>query len=334
MKVLVIGGVAAGTKAAAKLKREDRGLDVALITKDQDISYAGCGLPYYVGGMIESRDELIVNTPEKYAALTGVRVLTGREAVELDSGKKLVTAKNLITGETEAYSYDRLVIATGASSAVPPIEGVGLKGVFKMRTPDDAIRIRDYVEAERVKKAVVIGGGFIGLEVAENLLAQGVDVTVMDFASQIMPNVLDPEMADYAQRHLRKQGVRVLTGTKAEKLVGDARVTAVKTASATLPAELVVLRGHPSQYGSFWLPAASRWRMAPLRWIPAENQSPRRICRRRLRSGDQPDHRPPPSGRLWAPPLTWRGVPWPRCWPARRKPIPAFWAPAWLSCRA
>ena len=174
MKVLVIGGVAAGTKAAAKLKREDRGLDVALITKDQDISYAGCGLPYYVGGMIESRDELIVNTPEKYAALTGVRVLTGREAVELDSGKKLVTAKNLITGETEAYSYDRLVIATGASSAVPPIEGVGLKGVFKMRTPDDAIRIRDYVEAERVKKAVVIGGGFIGLEVAENLLAQGV----------------------------------------------------------------------------------------------------------------------------------------------------------------
>ena len=124
MKVLVIGGVAAGTKAAAKLKREDRGLDVALITKDQDISYAGCGLPYYVGGMIESRDELIVNTPEKYAALTGVRVLTGREAVELDSGKKLVTAKNLITGETEAYSYDRLVIATGASSAVPPIEGV------------------------------------------------------------------------------------------------------------------------------------------------------------------------------------------------------------------
>ena len=95
MKVLVIGGVAAGTKAAAKLKREDRGLDVALITKDQDISYAGCGLPYYVGGMIESRDELIVNTPEKYAALTGVRVLTGREAVELDSGKKLVTAGSL-----------------------------------------------------------------------------------------------------------------------------------------------------------------------------------------------------------------------------------------------
>ena len=241
MKVLVIGGVAAGTKAAAKLKREDRGLEVVLITKDQDISYAGCGLPYYVGGMIESREELIVNTPAKYAALTGVNVLTGREAIELDSTRKTVTAKNLVTGEIEAHSYDRLIIATGASSIVPPIEGVDLKGVFKMRTPDDAIHIRTYIKSENVKKAVVIGGGFIGLEVAENLLAQGVDVTVMDFAPQIMPNVLDPEMADYAQRHLRKQGVRVLTNTKAEALVGDVKVTAVKTVSATLPADLVVL---------------------------------------------------------------------------------------------
>ena len=294
MKVLVIGGVAAGTKAAAKLKREDRGLDVALITKDQDISYAGCGLPYYVGGMIESRDELIVNTPEKYAALTGVRVLTGREAVELDSGKKLVTAKNLITGETEAYSYDRLVIATGASSAVPPIEGVGLKGVFKMRTPDDAIRIRDYVEAERVKKAVVIGGGFIGLEVAENLLAQGVDVTVMDFASQIMPNVLDPEMADYAQRHLRKQGPcfdRNESGKAGGGCPGNGSENRLRHAARRIGG---AFGGHPSQYGVFGF---QRHRDGEGRYcggFPAENQSPRRICRRRLRSGDQPDHRPPP----------------------------------------
>ncbi len=241
MKVLVIGGVAAGTKAAAKLKREDRGMEVVLITKDQDISYAGCGLPYYIGGMIENRDGLIVNTPAKYAALTGVNVLTGREAIELDSAKKAVTARNLSNGETETYSYDRLVIATGASSVIPPIEGVDLKGVFKMRTPDDAIRVRDYVQSEHVKKAVVVGGGFIGLEIAENLLAQGVEVTVIDVASQIMPNVLDPEMADYAERHLRRQGIRVLTGVKAERLLGDAKVSAVKTPSAVLPAELVVL---------------------------------------------------------------------------------------------
>ena len=235
MQILVIGGVAAGTKAAAKLKREDRGLEVTLITKDQDISYAGCGLPYYVGGLIESRDALIVNTPEKYAALTGV------EAIELNSAEKTVKAKNLLSGETESYRYDRLVIATGASAVVPPLEGVELKGVFKMRTPDDAIRIRAYIEAANVKKAVVVGGSFIGLEAAENLHAQGVEVTVIDFASQLLPNVLDPEMADYAKRHLQKQGIRVLTGTKAEKLLGDGRVTAVRTDTAALPAELVVL---------------------------------------------------------------------------------------------
>ena len=121
MKILVIGGVAAGTKTAAKLKRENRDFAVMLITKDPDISYAGCGLPYYIGGKIESREELIVNTPEKYAALTGVQVYTGREATALDSKAKIVTAKNLQTGEEEQYPYDRLVIATGASPVLPPI---------------------------------------------------------------------------------------------------------------------------------------------------------------------------------------------------------------------
>ena len=117
MKVLIIGGVAAGTKAAAKLKREDRSLEATVITKDKDISYAGCGLPYYVGGLIESRDELIVNTPQKYSGLTGVQVLTGKEAVALDAGKKEVTVRDADTGDIEACSYDRLVIATGASPA-------------------------------------------------------------------------------------------------------------------------------------------------------------------------------------------------------------------------
>ena len=130
MKVLVIGGVAAGTKTAAKLKREDRSAKVTLITKDKEISYAGCGLPYYVGGLIEERDELVVNTPAKFAALTGVTVFTGREAVCLDSNSKTVQATNLETNETEVYSYDRLVIAVGASAAVPPVEGIDKKGVF------------------------------------------------------------------------------------------------------------------------------------------------------------------------------------------------------------
>ena len=173
------------------------------------------------------------------------------------------------------------------------------------------------MEAERVKKAVVIGGGFIGLEVAENLLAQGVDVTVMDFASQIMPNVLDPEMADYAQRHLRKQGVRVLTGTKAEKLVGDARVTAVKTASATLPAELVVLS------------AGIRPNTAFLASSGIEMEKGAIVVDSQLKT-NLPGVYAAGDCALVTNRLTGRR----RFWLASKSAIPAFWAPAWLSCRA
>ena len=118
MKVLIIGGVAAGTKTAAKLKREDPGMEVLVLTKDEDISYAGCGLPYYVGGMIESREELIVNTPQKYAGLTGVSVETGKEAVAVNAAEKCVTVKDVKTGQTADYTYDKLVLAVGASPAV------------------------------------------------------------------------------------------------------------------------------------------------------------------------------------------------------------------------
>ena len=241
MKVLIIGGVAAGTKTAAKLKREDRSAEVVVITKDKDISYAGCGLPYYVGGLIESRDDLIVNTPQKYAALTGVEVKTGKEAISLDAEKKAVTVKDTETGEEEVCSYDKLVLAVGASPAVLPISGTEQQGVFKMRTPDDAIAIRSYVEEKNVKKAVVIGAGFIGLEAAENLKAKGVQVTVIDFAPQILPNILDPEMAAYAKKHLLKEGIRVITGTAAEAVLGSGTVTGVKTSAGVLGCELLIM---------------------------------------------------------------------------------------------
>ena len=241
MKVLIIGGVAAGTKAAAKLKREDRSIEVTVITKDKDISYAGCGLPYYVGGLIESRDELIVNTPQKYSGLTGVEVRTGKEAVALDADKKEVTVKDTATGETEVCSYDKLVLAVGASPAELPIEGRDLPGVFRMRTPDDAEGIRAYAETNNVKKAVVIGAGFIGLEAAENLKAKGMNVTVIDFASQILPNILDPEMAAYAKKHLLGQGIRIITGTSAECVLGTEKVTGVKTSAGTLPCEMLIM---------------------------------------------------------------------------------------------
>ena len=240
MKILVIGGVAAGTKVAAKLKREDRGAEVRILVKDKDISYAGCGLPEYVGGVIADRGALIVNTPEKFSALTGAAVLTGKEAVSLDREAKLVTAVDTETGEREAYSYDKLVIATGANPVAPPFPGINLKNVFFMRKPEDAVSLRAAVDTGEIRRAVVCGGGFIGLEVAENLAAKGVKVSVIDMAEQILPG-FDPEMAAYAERHLADHGIACFTGAKLEEIIGGEKVEKIRTDKRAMKADAVVL---------------------------------------------------------------------------------------------
>ena len=145
MKIIVLGGVAAGTKVAAKLMREDRSNEVVVLNKGSDISYAGCGLPYYVGHVIEDKSGLIVNTPAKLEALTGAKVLVRTEATKVDRAAKQVTAVNLDTGAETVYDYDKLVVATGASPIRPPIEGLDLENVFFMRTPDDAVALRELV---------------------------------------------------------------------------------------------------------------------------------------------------------------------------------------------
>lgn len=241
MRVVVIGGVAAGTKAAAKIKRENRSAQVDIYTKSSDISYAGCGLPYYVGGDIATRDELIVNTPEKFASLTGASVHIGQEATEVDSKAKTVVFKNAFDGTQKTVEYDKLIIASGASPIIPNIDGVKLEGVFAVRTPDDAIAMRDYIEKNNCKKAVVVGAGFIGMEMAENLMAQNLSVTVVDMEHQILPNILDPEIAGYAARNLRKLSMKIMTGTTVSAIKGDNSVTGVLTSSGELQTDIVVL---------------------------------------------------------------------------------------------
>lgn len=240
MKVLIIGGVAAGTKAAAKLKREDYRMEVTIITKGRDISYAGCGLPYYVGDVIHKKERLIVNTPESFERLTGVRVVTNTEAVKVHREEKLVEAVNTETGETVTYPYDKLVIATGASPIQPSMEGLDLEGIYFMRTPQDAIALRERLEKKDVKRAVVAGGGFIGLEVAENLASQGIRVSVIDLAEHVLPG-FDPEMAEYVENHLADQGIMTFTGTKLEGFVGEGKLEKVKTSRKAMKADIAVL---------------------------------------------------------------------------------------------
>lgn len=241
MKVLVLGGVAAGTKIAAKLMREDRANEVIVLNKGKNISYAGCGLPYYVGHVIENKEELIVNTPLKYEKLTGVKVLTEVEAINVEPEAKKVTAVDLKTQETKEYTYDKLVIAVGASPVKPPIEGCDLENVFFMRTPEDAIRLRETIDAGGIKKAVVVGAGYIGLEIAENLKTLGVRPFVLDMAPQILAPGFDKEMADYAEGKLSESGIPVVTGVAVTAIEGNGKVEKVVTSKKSYKADLVVL---------------------------------------------------------------------------------------------
>lgn len=239
MKILVVGGVAAGTKAAAKIMREDRSAEVLILTKGKDISYAGCGLPYYVSGVIADRKQLIVNTPEAFSKLTGAKVQVETEVTGVDTKAKTVTA--VCRGETAVYDYDKLIIASGASPFRPPIEGLNLKNVFFMRTPDDAIALREAVEAGGIKRAVVAGAGFIGLEVAENLAAMGVRVNVLDFAPHVLPNFLDPELSGYVENKMADEEINPMTGVAIEAILGDGKVEKVQTSKRTVKADAVVL---------------------------------------------------------------------------------------------
>lgn len=240
MKVLIIGGVAAGTKVAAKLKREDRSCEVTMLTKSRDISYAGCGLPYYVGKVIPERSQLIVNTPDSFAGLTGVTVQTEVEVTKVNPGEKTVEAKDLKTGKYSTHAYDKLVIATGADAIRPRIEGIDLENVFLMRSPDDAVALRGAVESGQIKRAVVVGGGFIGLEIAENLDLQGVRVTLVDMADQILPG-FEKGLAEFAANHMIENGIMIFTDTPLEAINGEDKVEGVRAGGRYFRTDAVVL---------------------------------------------------------------------------------------------
>ncbi|BCN31027.1 FAD-dependent oxidoreductase [Anaeromicropila herbilytica] len=217
MRIIIIGGVAAGTSAAAKARRNDEGAEIVIYDKDSFISYSGCGMPYYIGGEVEEADKLTPRDPAFFKSKYNVDVRVLHEVLNVNVETKTLEVKNLINGQVFSDCFDKLILATGASAVIPPIEGANNSSVFTLRNIGDMNRIKSYINTVHPKNAVIIGTGFIGLEVCENLKGLGIEVTLVERLPQVTPG-LDPDMAVYVEDHLRKNGVKVYTGQSAVKI--------------------------------------------------------------------------------------------------------------------
>ena len=247
MKVLIIGGVATGPKTAARLSRLDPDAEITVVERQDLVSYAGCGMPFYIEDVIKEWSSLLggstIRDAEYFQANMGFTVLDRTEAKKINRDAKTATVEDLRTRETREIPYDRLVIATGASPFVPRMEGVNLKGVHRLYNPHDAKAIKDAVDggAERV---AVIGGGLIGIETCGAFVARGCEVTVLEMMPRLVPNLLDTDMALLLENYLKENGVKVVKGSPVTRIHGDeaGRAVAVETADGTkVGADLVIM---------------------------------------------------------------------------------------------
>ncbi|MBR7081631.1 MAG: FAD-dependent oxidoreductase [Oscillospiraceae bacterium] len=212
MKVVIIGGVAGGATAAARIRRLDESAEIIIFERSGYISYANCGLPYYVGGVIEDRGELTLQTPESFRERFRIDVKVRHEVTAIDTEKKTVTVRALDAGSEFAESYDRLLIATGARPVVPNMPGVELENVFSLRTVEDAVKIRGYIEKNAPRSAVIAGGGYIGVEMAENLIEAGLSVTIVQQMDQLLAP-FDADMASLIHAELKRHGAVLKFGS-------------------------------------------------------------------------------------------------------------------------
>jgi NADPH-dependent 2,4-dienoyl-CoA reductase/sulfur reductase-like enzyme/rhodanese-related sulfurtransferase len=247
-KIIVIGGSAAGPKAAAKARRIDESAEIMIIQKDQDLSMASCGYPYYVGGVFDDRNMLlstptgVVRNPIFFMNAKNIVARTGTEAVSINRAEKKVLIKNLQTGASEELPYDRLILATGSIPNMPPVPGVELDGITTLQCMQDADYLRRIRDEKKIKKSVVVGGGLIGIETCEALHLAGIEITVVELLPQVLM-FLDPELARLIENHMRGKGVNVITGNGIAAFLGEnGKLTGVKLANGTeLPCELAVV---------------------------------------------------------------------------------------------
>jgi len=246
-KIVIIGGVAAGLKAAAKARRCDPKASIIVLERGELISYGACGMPYYVSGDVKDIDDLMktpvgaMRNSTFFKNVKDITVLTKTEATAIDREAKTVKVQKRVSGEEEVIPYDKLVIATGASAIKPPLAGVELSNIYQLWHPDDAKAVRQGLEGNQFKSAVIIGAGLIGMEMAEALTKGKIPVTVVEMKNQVFPAFLDTEIGGIVGKYVQDKGITLLLDEKVVRFNGDNSVAAVETDKRSIPADLVIL---------------------------------------------------------------------------------------------
>lgn len=241
MKVVIVGGVAGGATAAARLRRLNENAEIIMIERSGYVSYANCGLPYYIGGTITDRSKLTLQTPESFRNRFGIDARVRQEVVSIDRTARTVTVRRLGDGAEYVESYDKLILSPGARPVTPDLPGIDAERLFTLRTVEDTYRIAEFIEREHPRRAVVVGAGFIGLEMAENLRDRGLDVTVVQRGEHVMP-VFDADMASLLHNHLRENGVDLLLKADVAGFSEDAGgITTALADGRSLEGDLVIL---------------------------------------------------------------------------------------------
>jgi NADPH-dependent 2,4-dienoyl-CoA reductase/sulfur reductase-like enzyme/rhodanese-related sulfurtransferase/TusA-related sulfurtransferase len=240
-KVLIIGGVAGGASAAARLRRLDESAKIIVFEKGEYISFANCGLPYYIGDVIQERDRLLVQTPENMKRRFNIEVRTLSEVIRIDRENKAIEVLDKSTGNRYKEDYDCLVISTGAEPFRPKIDGIDSDRIFSLRNIPDTDKIKDFVEKMRPKKALIVGAGFIGLEVAENLYNRGLEITIVELSDHVI-GPMDYDMAAFVHHHLRSKGIRLLLNSAVTRFVSEgAAIKAELSPKSEIETDMVVM---------------------------------------------------------------------------------------------
>lgn len=241
-KILIIGGVAGGATALARLRRLDEQAEIILFERGPYVSYANCGLPYFIGNVIDKQDKLLLASKESFMRQYNAEARLRNEVTAIDAKNKTVEVKNLETGETYTESYDKLLLSPGASPLRPPIKGIDLEGVYTLRTVDDAVRIKEAVQDKCIKRAVIVGGGFVGMEVAENLAEIGVKPIIVEMQDQIMAN-FDADMAQELESSIRKMAIPLFLGQSVQEISreDDGRMKVVTSLGKSIYCDMVFL---------------------------------------------------------------------------------------------